>query len=142
MTGLSVTEPTENRNGLNTDFTQLQQSFKEKKEVLEERLESYNLTLKAPGRRKGGKGGRAADCVAMPDDELCEKIRVAAHELMVVNQALQMIKDDTYGVCEDCGEPIPEDRLNAKPDACYCINCQTTRERTKGGNGGSLASFV
>jgi RNA polymerase-binding transcription factor DksA len=29
----------------------------------------------------------------------------------------------TYGVCEDCGQPIDPLRLEAKPAARYCINC-------------------
>ena len=43
--------------------------------------------------------------------------------LAEVEHALAKVADGTYGVCEDCGEPIDPLRLEAKPAARYCINC-------------------
>ena len=40
-----------------------------------------------------------------------------------VERALAKLGGDTYGVCEDCGQPIDPLRLEAKPAARYCINC-------------------
>jgi DnaK suppressor protein len=40
-----------------------------------------------------------------------------------VERALGKLTDDSYGVCEDCREPIDPLRLEAKPAARYCINC-------------------
>jgi DnaK suppressor protein len=40
-----------------------------------------------------------------------------------VEMALNKLKGGSYGVCEDCGEPIDPLRLEAKPAARYCINC-------------------
>ncbi len=45
---------------------------------------------------------------------------------MVVQQidhALLRIKDSSYGVCEKCGEPISEKRLEAIPYTSLCIKC-------------------
>ena len=33
-----------------------------------------------------------------------------------------------YGICEDCGRPIHEARLRARPDATRCVDCQRRRE--------------
>lgn len=33
-----------------------------------------------------------------------------------------------YGVCEDCGRPIGEERLAALPDATRCVTCQAAWE--------------
>lgn len=30
--------------------------------------------------------------------------------------------------CEECGEPIPEARRQAKPDATHCVSCLTAIE--------------
>ncbi|HZO21670.1 MAG TPA: TraR/DksA C4-type zinc finger protein [Steroidobacteraceae bacterium] len=30
----------------------------------------------------------------------------------------------TYGICEECGNPIGEERLRARPEATLCIDCQ------------------
>ncbi len=38
-----------------------------------------------------------------------------------IDRALAKIKDGTYGVCEGTGEPIERARLEAKPEARYCI---------------------
>lgn len=38
--------------------------------------------------------------------------------------ALARIDDNTYGQCVDCGGEIPEGRLDARPDAARCVNCQ------------------
>jgi DnaK suppressor protein len=40
-----------------------------------------------------------------------------------VEMALSKLKGGSYGVCEDCREPIDPLRLEAKPAARYCINC-------------------
>jgi RNA polymerase-binding transcription factor DksA len=40
-----------------------------------------------------------------------------------VERALAKLSADSYGACEDCGEPIDPLRLEAKPAARYCINC-------------------
>lgn len=45
--------------------------------------------------------------------------------LQDINDALERMKAGTYGICENCGEPIPEKRLRAMPEARYCIQCQT-----------------
>ncbi len=38
--------------------------------------------------------------------------------------ALDRIQDNSYGRCVDCGRQIPEGRLEARPDAARCVDCQ------------------
>jgi len=45
--------------------------------------------------------------------------------------ALARIDDNTYGRCTDCGGDIPEGRLEARPDAARCVNCQAKRARRR-----------
>lgn len=40
-----------------------------------------------------------------------------------VDRALAKLDEGTYGLCESCGEPIGEARLEAMPATRYCINC-------------------
>lgn len=42
--------------------------------------------------------------------------------LLQVNTALKNIESESYGVCTECGEGIPEDRLLANPAATTCVN--------------------
>ena len=38
--------------------------------------------------------------------------------------ALQRLDEGTYGICIDCGEDIPAERLEAIPEAIRCIDDQ------------------
>ena len=50
-------------------------------------------------------------------------------ELADVENALQRLDAGTYGVCEACGEPIGDDRLEAMPAARFCLKDQAEAER-------------
>jgi len=39
----------------------------------------------------------------------------------------------TYGICENCGEDIPEARLKAVPGATKCVGCKTLAEEEAAG---------
>jgi RNA polymerase-binding transcription factor DksA len=45
--------------------------------------------------------------------------------------ALARIQDGSYGTCADCGRSIPEGRLEARPEASRCVNCQAKRDRLR-----------
>jgi RNA polymerase-binding transcription factor len=44
-----------------------------------------------------------------------------------VERALEKLEDGTYGICDSCGEPIGEERLEAIPSATLCISCARIR---------------
>jgi RNA polymerase-binding protein DksA len=43
--------------------------------------------------------------------------------LMEIDLSLSRIENNTYGICEANGEPIPKARLEAIPWAKYCVTC-------------------
>ncbi|MEX1026825.1 MAG: TraR/DksA family transcriptional regulator [Candidatus Paceibacterota bacterium] len=45
-----------------------------------------------------------------------------------VQDALLRIEAGSYGVCQECGNPIAIPRLDAVPYTAYCINCERTQE--------------
>lgn len=47
----------------------------------------------------------------------------AASELRQVDEALARLDAGTYGICANCGRPIPAARLEARPFAEYCVVC-------------------
>lgn len=52
--------------------------------------------------------------------------RIAWREIYTVeeiDEALKRIEEGTYGVCEKCGNPIEEERLEFLPWARYCARC-------------------
>ena len=50
------------------------------------------------------------------------------HVLAEIDEALQRIEDGIYGTCTNCGKEIPAERLEARPWATLCIECQRHRE--------------
>lgn len=47
-----------------------------------------------------------------------------ATQLAAVDHAMDRMKMEVYGTCEECGAEIPEERLEAVPIAVLCITCQ------------------
>jgi DnaK suppressor protein len=47
-----------------------------------------------------------------------------------IARALAKLDAGTYGTCEACGEPIPDERLEAVPAARFCVEHQAETERT------------
>ncbi|MDY7228531.1 TraR/DksA family transcriptional regulator [Hyalangium rubrum] len=40
---------------------------------------------------------------------------------------------DSFGECEDCGDPLPFGRLKAMPYVEFCVECQGKQDKPKGG---------
>jgi RNA polymerase-binding transcription factor DksA len=57
-------------------------------------------------------------------EALVGKLREALHD---VDDALAKLERGEYGVCESCGGPIGEARLEAMPAARLCISCASKR---------------
>ena len=45
--------------------------------------------------------------------------------LEAVENALAHVDAGTYGVCEECGKPIGEARLEARPFSLLCVDCKS-----------------
>ena len=52
----------------------------------------------------------------------------ATAELNQVNEALARLEAGEYGLCESCGGPIGEARLESLPYATLCIDCAEASE--------------
>ncbi len=48
--------------------------------------------------------------------------------LLEIDDALKRVEEGTYGVCESCGKPIAQRRLQAVPHARLCVKCQEATE--------------
>ncbi len=48
--------------------------------------------------------------------------------ILKIKEALQRIEDGTFGICEMCGEPISDKRLEARPVTTSCIKCKAKEE--------------
>jgi len=50
-------------------------------------------------------------------------------QLASVEHALQKFEDGTYGSCDNCGKPIPPERLEALPQATLCLDCKARQAK-------------
>lgn len=50
-------------------------------------------------------------------------VDAARAHLAEIDAAIARLRDGWDGTCEVCGEPIPQDRLMARPSASRCVTC-------------------
>ncbi|MBI3854407.1 MAG: TraR/DksA C4-type zinc finger protein [Planctomycetes bacterium] len=50
-------------------------------------------------------------------------------EIREIDEALERLRDGSFGRCENCERPMSKDRLEAIPYARLCIPCKTEEER-------------
>jgi len=51
--------------------------------------------------------------------------------LKKIDHAIAKIEAGTFGICEECEEPISMKRLEARPETTLCIRCKEDQERNE-----------
>lgn len=85
------------------------------------------------------------DDLTLSHDDLADEVDLASSDLnqslslrlrdrerlllQKIEEALEKVENGTFGICEDCEEPIEPKRLEARPVATLCIKCKETQER-------------
>lgn len=98
-----------------------------REELLKESSETIQNTLQATELQKPDLADRAS---AETDHALELRTRDRERKLISkINEALERVDDDSYGYCEETGEPITVGRLDARPIATLSIEAQERHER-------------
>jgi len=74
--------------------------------------------------------GRLSRMDAIQSQQMALGLKARQQQALVrARNALQAIRNGTYGQCRRCKGPIAVERLEAQPDAVVCVNCaqQTPR---------------
>lgn len=109
---------------------ELKKKLELQKDSLQKELESFatpdpnlknNWDAKYPNREDSDKDEAADD--AQEYDNALSLEHSLESKLKDVSSALEKIDNGTYGVCENCGKAISEERLEACPEAKTCLNC-------------------
>lgn len=96
-------------------------------ELLHDSEETIHNTLQSTELQKPDIADRAA---AETDHALELRTRDRERKLIgKINEALLRIDDNSYGYCEETGEPITVARLDARPTATLSIEAQEKHER-------------
>lgn len=73
--------------------------------------------------------GRLSRMDAMQQQSMVQaNRRTAQTRLTRVEAALRRFASDDYGLCVECEEEIGFARLQARPEAPFCIDCQSNKE--------------
>ncbi|NOX21199.1 MAG: TraR/DksA family transcriptional regulator [Nitrospirae bacterium] len=63
------------------------------------------------------------------EDLNLKKLTSHKETLNKIDEALRKLEEGTYGICEECGVEIPEERLKIIPFAIYCVDCMERIEQ-------------
>jgi DnaK suppressor protein len=108
--------------------------FKKQRELLESDLKRLTdelaqlQTTASTGeeRREGSPFGKREE-EATETLELEKRLTLenrVRQEMAAVEHALDKIQKGTYGLCDNCGQPISPERLEALPQATLCVKCK------------------
>ncbi len=95
----------------------------------QERIQSELATLRSFMRSEVDTDPEEGDTEIFEREKNAALIAVLENKLKDVETALDLIAKGRYGICERCGNPIEPERLEFKPDAILCVNCQREVER-------------
>ena len=109
----------------------------EERRSLRERLLRLEESGTAPAIRNTPEAHvRSVDMLDMAADSLRNDLQWTTREKFLarvaqLDRAYRKLMHGSYGVCEGCGTDIPAKRLEAMPDAAYCLPCQEDGEGTR-----------
>ena len=109
------------------DFLEQYNYLKGEKERLTLELEQLGGTQRdSEERREGSPFGKREE-EATESFELEKRLALEKsikEQLAGIEHALHKFEEGTYGLCDNCGNPIDPARLEALPQASLCLNCK------------------
>ena len=103
-------------------------------DVILSRLERHERAAQTDARADDGRlvGDMFADAQVIASRNLdalgYERLSRRARELV---NALERVRDGSYGTCEECGDAIPAARRRALPGVTTCVRCQERGENLR-----------
>jgi DnaK suppressor protein len=106
---------------------------------LEEMRDELDRTIAVlKGEQPAGDGASAypsdqadAGTTLSESDRTQAILEAAQRQRMQVVDALDRVASDRYGICIQCGRPVPDGRLEARPEAARCVSCQAKADRLR-----------
>jgi RNA polymerase-binding transcription factor len=80
-------------------------------------------------------------CSSTDMERSASLIERSEDRIHMIDQALARIDGGTYGICEECGDEIPIERLRALPFAALCVDCQSKRRESRSPREQSTVEF-
>lgn len=114
------------------EFVELYERLKKEKTELLEKLEQLRALGQPSAERKEGSPFGKREEEADEASELEKRLVLVKRlegSLNEVEHALQKYEAGTYGLCDSCGQPIGQARLEAIPQASLCLNCKAQQAK-------------
>jgi DnaK suppressor protein len=107
------------------NLAEIKEKLIDERELLIEKLKGNDLSVDA---------SETPDPVDLAVRNYSKNVMLAVSEnesrqLFLINEALERIADNEYGICQNCEQATNPKRLNAVPWARYCLNCQELLEQ-------------
>ena len=98
------------------------------KNLLLEKQQEVSASKSLGGSIPAG-GERGGDPVDMAASEISASVQVRLRQadsklLRAIEDTLTRIRQERFGICEECGLPISKARLDAVPWARHCRDCK------------------
>ena len=111
-----------------------QQLIAERAKLASEIRSIAQETSKSPREASGDLSAYTLHMADMAADtyerELSMNIVSSEQELLYqIDDALKRLDDGSFGLCQQCSQPITMSRLKAVPYASLCIGCQRAKEQ-------------
>ena len=113
----------------------LRQALEDRRQQLSGEVDRIAGEIQELGIDQGEERGSLGNHLAEDGSNVMESERLGTisgdlQDVMAqVEGALGRMDDGTYGICQRCGKPIGEERLEAFPYVAFCISCQQIIER-------------
>ena len=119
---------------MTTDFNILRSRLESEWKRLNEELEQLKASTRPTEERREGSpfGKREEEATESFELERRLALEKRIRELLnEVEHALHKFEEGTYGLCDNCGQPIDPARLEALPQANLCLSCKTKNAKGK-----------
>lgn len=113
-------------------FNLLRARLESERNHLNEELEQLKTNASTSDERREGSPFGKREEEATETLELEKRMALEKRirdQLAEVEHALHKFEDKTYGLCDSCGKKIDPARLEALPQASFCLNCKAQQAK-------------
>ena len=113
-----------------TEIEKFRERLQELRQHLTHTLEGSAKEVKKPDESKGYSQHQADEGTDDFDKRISLELTTKEYDILKqIERALEKIDDNTYGICDVTGEPIPIKRLEAVPYATMTVQAQDLFEK-------------
>jgi len=118
------------------DYNMFRSRLEMEQKRLAEELEQMKISVRPANERREGSPFGKREEEATETLELEKRLALEQgmkEQLAKIEHALHKFEEGTYGLCDDCGQAIDPERLEALPYAALCLSCKAKQAKNAKG---------